>query len=303
MKRRFWMHFLILIGMLLISLACSLSLGPDQEDEEDLRLQLTLQAMQMTQAAFSSKAADEQVAPQQPQAPSLSGSDSKNSSNTEQDSTPCNASKFSSESIPDGTTFAPGEGFAKTWTLKNIGSCKWDENYVLEFEESTRMGGDGAVKLNTVIEPNETVTFKVNLEAPDAAGNYKGVWRLKSSSGEKLGKYWVVINVDNPAPDPAQLMQFAVTDVKMTNVIFPNQDNMKCTYTVTVEIEMTVTAPGTVTYNIGTGKQTINFESAGKKTFSTFYWIINPGHQEMSMLIYEPKNEIWPLGDIFAICE
>jgi hypothetical protein len=36
---------------------------------------------------------------------------------------------MTSESIPDGTQFDRGDVFTKTWTLRNVGTCDWNENY------------------------------------------------------------------------------------------------------------------------------------------------------------------------------
>jgi len=59
---------LLLVGLVLylFSLACSLSAGGEDEETDDLRLQLTLQAMQMTQAADAQKVAQSDQAQQQP---------------------------------------------------------------------------------------------------------------------------------------------------------------------------------------------------------------------------------------------
>ena len=40
--------------------------------------------------------------------------------------------------VPDGTQFAPGEVFTKTWRLKNIGTCTWTPDYDIAFEVALR---------------------------------------------------------------------------------------------------------------------------------------------------------------------
>ena len=75
------------------------------------------------------------------------------------------------------------------------------------------MNGESVIPVTTVIEPGETITFKVNLKAPNAAGDYVGVWRLKAGDGEQLGKYWVKIKVGGGA---APAGQFAVTRVNLS---------------------------------------------------------------------------------------
>jgi hypothetical protein len=39
---------------------------------------------------------------------------------------PCDRAAFVADvTVPDGTNFAPGTTFVKTWRLKNNGSCTW----------------------------------------------------------------------------------------------------------------------------------------------------------------------------------
>ena len=46
----------------------------------------------------------------------------------------CDMAQFVADvTIPDGTTLAPGATFAKTWRLKNIGSCTWTTSYAVVF--------------------------------------------------------------------------------------------------------------------------------------------------------------------------
>ncbi|HGJ66308.1 TPA: hypothetical protein ENS27_13160, partial [bacterium] len=46
----------------------------------------------------------------------------------------CNWAGFVADvTVPDGTSFAPGAAFIKTWRLKNIGTCTWTGKYGLSF--------------------------------------------------------------------------------------------------------------------------------------------------------------------------
>ena len=285
MFKKTWLRLLLVIFLLLLGLACGISFSEQNYSEDELRLQLTVQALQMTQAVDSAKLAQaDNAPPPAPAAPQESSPDSpapQQQVSPEISGTPCNASKFVSETIPDGTNFNPGEAFSKTWMLRNNGSCKWKGNYVYEFEEGTRMDGESSIKLNTVIEPNETVTFKVNLKAPAANGTYTGVWRLKSDTGEKLGKYWVVINVGGGAPPAGP---FAVTAVKLS--VDAGADPK-------VFAKITVSAPGTVTYkwedNVGaTRSGSVTFNNAGTKTVETS---INLGGGWVKIYIDEPNHQ------------
>jgi len=54
----------------------------------------------------------------------------------------CDRAQFISDvTVPDGTTFAPGAAFNKTWRLKNVGTCTWTTSYSLVFDSGEKMGG------------------------------------------------------------------------------------------------------------------------------------------------------------------
>jgi hypothetical protein len=89
--------------------------------------------------------------------------------------------------IPDGTVFAPGDTFTKTWRLKNRGTCAWTSDYMLIFASGEKMGGTTAVRLPGYVAPGQTVDVSVTLTAPDSAGRYVGYWMLRNPSGILFG--------------------------------------------------------------------------------------------------------------------
>jgi len=105
--------------------------------------------------------------------------------------------------VPDGTTYAPGATFQKTWRLKNIGSCAWTSADVsLVFESGERMGASDSATLPTTVNPGQTVDVSVNIAAPSSAGHYFGYYKFKSAQGGVFGigstankSFWVEINV------------------------------------------------------------------------------------------------------------
>ncbi len=83
--------------------------------------------------------------------------------------------------VPDGSQFAPGAAFTKTWRLRNAGTCSWT-GYVLVFDSGDLMGGASPQIIGTV-GPGQDVDVSVNLTAPSTAGSYRGYWRIRDSSG------------------------------------------------------------------------------------------------------------------------
>ncbi len=115
----------------------------------------------------------------------------------------CDWAQFIADvTVPDGTNFAPGATFTKTWRLKNIGTCTWTTGYSLVFDTGTQMGGSNSYPMPTTVAPGSTVDLTINLTAPSTAGHYFGYWKFKNASGTPFGigttrnkSWWVEINV------------------------------------------------------------------------------------------------------------
>ncbi|HEX9387718.1 MAG TPA: NBR1-Ig-like domain-containing protein [Anaerolineales bacterium] len=88
--------------------------------------------------------------------------------------------------IPDGTQFAPGEVFTKTWRLKNIGTCTWTPDYDIVFTSGAQMSGT-TMQMPGYVAPGQSVDVAVTFTAPSAAGHYVGYWMLRNASGKLFG--------------------------------------------------------------------------------------------------------------------
>lgn len=111
-------------------------------------------------------------------------------------------------SVPDNTSFKPGERFTKTWRLRNSGDCTWSPQYALVFVAGDRMEAALEVPLNGYVPPNETVDLSVDLTAPAQSGQYQGQWMLQSADGSRFGlgekadkPFWVRIVVSESISD------------------------------------------------------------------------------------------------------
>jgi len=89
--------------------------------------------------------------------------------------------------VPDGTTFAPGSTFTKTWRLKNIGTCIWNRSYALVFLRGDAMKGSAATYLADNVAPGQSVDVSIKLSAPADPGEYRGYWSLRNDSGVLFG--------------------------------------------------------------------------------------------------------------------
>jgi hypothetical protein len=89
--------------------------------------------------------------------------------------------------IPDGTTFQPGETFVKTWRIKNRGTCTWTQDYALVFTGGSQMGAATAIRLPGIVNPGQTIDVSVTFTAPSTPGNYVSYWMLRNASGVLFG--------------------------------------------------------------------------------------------------------------------
>ncbi len=117
----------------------------------------------------------------------------------------CDWAQFIADvTVPDGTNYAPGTAFQKTWRLKNIGSCTWTTSYALVFDSGERFGAPAAINFPISVAPGQTVDLSVNMTAPSSAGNFYSYWKLRNASSGIFGigstanrAFWVLINVSS----------------------------------------------------------------------------------------------------------
>ena len=306
-KKNLFFVSIILIGAFITTLACTISFNQDNNDEvESLQLQLTVQALQNTGAQSNQNQPVQQSVdniPSQSQAQQDNSAPAAAAAEVveEEDEIPCNDSHIIGETIKDGTVFEPGEHFTKSWTLRNEGDCDWTGGYALKFIEGSRMGGASSVSVPSTIEPYEDITFQVDLTAPDAAGDYTGVWQLFADDGEEMGRYWVKITVENPAP------AFAVTSVStnITNKTF----NGVCPQAINVEVYIKANSAGTITYQPETNdlgmapKDTIVYNAAGSDTEFYTWTIQNSGNYWLKVHIPDPNNQTFGPFNMVVNCQ
>jgi hypothetical protein len=135
---------------------------------------------------------------------------------------PCNRAGFVRDvTVPDGTDFAPGATFEKTWRLENTGACTWDSSYSLVFVDGDAMGGPAASALTAgTVPPGGEIDVTVQLTAPESPGSYRGNWKLRNPAGVLFGlgsdgdrEFWVEIDVIEPTatPNPAFTLTYQET--------------------------------------------------------------------------------------------
>ncbi|MFH2103821.1 MAG: NBR1-Ig-like domain-containing protein [Chloroflexota bacterium] len=104
--------------------------------------------------------------------------------------------------VPDGSVFAAGTPFTKTWRLRNTGTCTWTTAYSLVFVSGDAMSATPVKPLPASVAPGQYINLSVPMVAPTSAGHYRGYWMLKNAYGTPFGigyagnnPFWVDINV------------------------------------------------------------------------------------------------------------
>ncbi|MCS6994561.1 MAG: NBR1-Ig-like domain-containing protein [Anaerolineales bacterium] len=217
-------------------------------------------------------------------------------------SLPCDAARFVADvTVPDGSLYAPGATFIKTWKIQNIGACVWDTSYSLVFDSGERMGGPDSLPLPGTVAPGEEIDLSIPLTAPSKTGKYRGYWRLQNPAGQTVPieqgyngrSFFVEIQV-RPGTGGGTPSPFTVT-----TVTFAVSHSGSCAagkYTVTATI--TVNKAGTVTYTWirsdgATGaahRGSLTFDKAGTQTI-TFEWPTGASGLWVDLYIEEPNQQ------------
>jgi hypothetical protein len=122
----------------------------------------------------------------------------------------CDKAQFIADiNIPDGTVFAPGATFTKTWRLKNIGSCVWTTSYRVVFFSGEKMNAPSSSPLPANVLPGQSVDISVSMTAPSVAGIYRSNWMFQNATGALFGigvqankPWWTEIRVSGPSATP-----------------------------------------------------------------------------------------------------
>ncbi len=103
--------------------------------------------------------------------------------------TPCAKEKsdfVTDVNVPDGTHFAAGTSFQKTWRLLNSGDCPWTTAYTLRNVSGAVMSG-ATINVPNGVPPGATVDLTVAFVAPSSAGSYVSHWQMFTPAGVAFG--------------------------------------------------------------------------------------------------------------------
>ena len=113
--------------------------------------------------------------------------------------TPCYLAVLVEETIPDGTIIKIGDGFTKTWVVRNAGVCSWSENFRWILVEGGDFRGDTDVKISRDdVEPGDTITISIEMGAPMIPGRYYSVYKIFTEDGVEItpNGFWIDVTVE-----------------------------------------------------------------------------------------------------------
>jgi hypothetical protein len=89
--------------------------------------------------------------------------------------------------VPDGTAFAEGAEFIKTWRLKNVGTTTWTTAYIFEFAGGDPMAQVTRLLLPNAVAPGETIDLSVPMKVPSGLGKKTSLFQLRNAEGVAFG--------------------------------------------------------------------------------------------------------------------
>jgi hypothetical protein len=216
----------------------------------------------------------------------------------------CAKASLVGETIPDGTIFAPGELFTKTWQITNTSTCVWDTSYKIVFWSGDVLGGAYVYNIPQVTGPGATLPVSLVLTAPSVDGTYRSEWALQTSDGIPFGvgmysePFYTTIVVSSSSK-PA----YTVTSVDYSVVRNPATG---CPLNTRYKVFATFTTNGPLEFtyqwnqsdgNSQGGKGTIKMTEAGSRTVSR-EWMVQVGNSTndrwMSITILAPEYKEFP---------
>jgi len=199
--------------------------------------------------------------------------------------------------VPDGTTFTPGQTFVKTWQLKNSGTNAWTTAYALVFVRGDQMSGPASVPLSGTVTPGATAEVSVSLTAPNKLGSFTGFWMLRNAAGKLFGlsadanqPVYLKINVGGaPGTPQPTAVPGSISVSAVTLGVDPASFSGACPHTYIFSGSLTSSGAGKISYRLEASSDKpgfvfdlpaaveSTFTGAGPRTFSVSYQLTFTG--------------------------
>jgi len=94
--------------------------------------------------------------------------------------------------VPDGTSFQPGESIDKQWLVQNSGTCNWDNTYRLKWVSGDTLGAAEEQFLYPARSGTQA-TLRIIFTSPAEAGTYESDWQAVDPKGNPFGDYFSIV--------------------------------------------------------------------------------------------------------------
>ena len=226
---------------------------------------------------------------------------------------------YVSDDGKDGTTYAPGVAFTKTWKIRNSGACTWDSSYFVNFvsgKTMTQQPGYMIVPPGGQVAPGADVDISVDMLSPSQAGDYRADWQLQNGAGASLVQFFTTLKVKDQTSGSGNSTG-SITGVVPQMVLEQGSGNA-CTDKSTYFVYVDVTSDGAATadYRIdltdGSGqtadgifdsgapeeKGSLTFDSAGTQRISLH--VKGPYGYPDSITVRVYVNELTPTSVVVS---
>ena len=103
----------------------------------------------------------------------------------------CDNFQFVSDvTYPDGSEVPAGTTIIKTWRIKNLGPCEWNEDYEITYGwggEGTNWNTSSPVRFGKTVKVGESIELSMELDTPEEAGDYGAVFRVCNDDAVYFG--------------------------------------------------------------------------------------------------------------------
>jgi len=209
--KKYWLFISLIVIFSLTLSACNLPGNPTPTSQVDALNTAAAQTVQAQQTNIAqTNEAKSQITPTVTPTPggAASATSTTAPSTTVTTAAECYQASLASETIPDGKNYSPGQAFTKTWTLKNTGTCEWNDDFDVVFVSGDSMDAPASMQLTSgTVKPGESVVVSMDLEAPYSAGTHRGEFKLRNANGvlfglgSKASTFWVEIDVEGTLYD------------------------------------------------------------------------------------------------------
>jgi hypothetical protein len=104
------------------------------------------------------------------------------------------AAQLVSQKFTQSSVFSPGEDFDMVWTIKNVGTKRWNTDYYIKYESGTLFDKKSTTAMaSRAANIGETADFLIDCIAPSTPGSYTTYWSLINDNGAAF--YSVYLNI------------------------------------------------------------------------------------------------------------